>query len=333
MSLPRPHAVLCCPDHLASRVYGMGRRDQLSTLTTLHPRTVSEENFDAELPHLRDVEVMFATWGIPTLTAERLDAMPRLKAIFYAAGTVKQFAEPALKRGIRVVSAWRANGIPVAEFTLAQILLSTKGYFANSRAYTGPSTRSVAPTGLGNFGQTVAILGAGAIGRLVIELLKPFQLTVAVFDPYLSDPDAAKLGVGKVSLEQAFEESIVVSNHIANVPATVGLLRGPHFRAMQQGATFINTGRGAQVNEPELIEVLKARPDLTALLDVTDPEPPIIGSPLWTMKNVVLSSHIAGSIGNEVVRLADCAIGEFERWRDGQPLQHEVTLDMLDRMA
>jgi phosphoglycerate dehydrogenase-like enzyme len=102
---------------------------------------------------------------------------------------------------------------------------------------------------------------------------------------------------------------------------------------MQQGATFINTGRGQQINEQELIEVLKERPDLYALLDVTWPEPPPDGSPLYTLANVKLSSHIAGSIGNEVVRMADLVIEEFLCWQAGLPLQHEVTLDMLERMA
>lgn len=69
---------------------------------------------------------------------------------------------------------------------------------------------------------------------------------------------------------------------------------------MRQGATFINTGRGAQVDEAGLIEVFKRRPDLTALLDITCPEPPEDGSELYTLPNIHLSSHIAGSKNDEV---------------------------------
>ena len=83
------------------------------------------------------------------------------------------------------------------------------------------------------------------------------------------------------------------------------MLNAALFRSMRPGATFINTGRGAQVNESDMAAVFGARPDLTALLDVTWPEPPEAGSPLYTLPNVHLSSHIAGSLGNEVVRMAD----------------------------
>jgi phosphoglycerate dehydrogenase-like enzyme len=314
-------------------VYAKGRRERVASVVNLVPGTFDETNLGARLGELADVEVIFSTWGMPRLTPAHLDAMPKLKAIFYAAGTVKAFSTPVLDRGIVLMSAWRMNAIPVAEMTLALILLSTKGYFANSDQSTDRASQAAAPVGLGIFEQTVALLGAGAIGQKLIELLRPFELDVVVFDPYLSDDDAKTLGVRKVTLEEAFADAIVVSNHLANVRATVGMLRGEHFAAMKQGATFINTGRGAQVNEAELIAVLRSRPDLYALLDVTDPEPPANNSPLWTLSNVKLSAHIAGSHGNEVVRMADLAIEEFLRWERGEPLQHQVTREMLDRMT
>ena len=103
--------------------------------------------------------------------------------------------------------------------------------------------------------------------------------------------------------------------------------------AMREGATFINTGRGAQVVEADLIAVLEARPDLTALLDVTWPEPPAADSKLWALPNALISPHIGGTIGHEVTRLADCAIGEFERWQAGQPLRYQVTREVLATMG
>lgn len=326
-------AILCCSQATADQVFGMGRQDRLREIVDLYPHVITEKTFEEHAEALAKAEVMFGTWGIAKLTPLRYDMMPRLKAIFYAAGTVKMFAESALERGIRVVSAWRVNAIPVAEFTLAQIILSAKGYFANTAAFTSRAAQKTAPRGQGNFEQTVALLGAGAIGRKLIELLRPYRLNVVVFDPFLTDEDAKDLGVEKVSLEDAFSRGAVISNHIANIPDTIGMLGGDLFRSMQPGATFINTGRGAQVNEPEMIAALKERPDLFALLDVTHPEPPVEGSPLYTLPNVKLSTHIAGSIGNEVVRMADLVIEEFLCWQAGLPLAHEVTADMLERMA
>ncbi len=187
--------------------------------------------------------------------------------------------------------------------------------------------------GDGNFDTTVALLGAGMIGKKVIELMKPFRLRAIVFDPFLPQADSDKLVVEKVSLADAFYRGMVVSNHLANVPATRRLLRREHFNAMPENAVFINTGRGATVVETDLADVLRNRPDLTALLDVTDPEPPNVESPFYDLPNLLLSSHIAGSIGREVTRMADTAIEEFLKWRDEKPLRYAVTREMLDTMA
>ncbi len=137
----------------------------------------------------------------------------------------------------------------------------------------------------------------------------------------------------KVELDEAFALGDVVSNHVANVPSTVGILRGEHFAAMPPDATFINTGRGATVRHDELLRVLQSRPDLTALLDVTEPEPLPPDSPFWTLPNVQLTSHIAGSIGDEVVRMADTVFAEFDLWRSGRPFNYAITPAMLETMA
>jgi phosphoglycerate dehydrogenase-like enzyme len=171
------------------------------------------------------------------------------------------------------------------------------------------------------------------IGRGVIELLRPFGLKVLVYDPFLPPETAAKLGVTPVSLEQAFAQADVVSNHVANLPTTVGMLTGAHFRSMRPNATFINTGRGKTVREEEMAQVLGERQDLTALLDVVHPEPPRDENPLFRLPNVFFSPHIAGSLGHEVVRLADYALASFDAWRNGAAIPHNVSLEMLETMA
>lgn len=322
------------------RVWTPERRARASTLTRLLDGVVTRENLDADLDRLdaegklAEIEVIFSTWGMPLLTPKYLERMPRLQIVFYAAGSVQEFARPLLEGGATVVSAWQANAVPVAEFTLGQILLANKGYWANRDAYREKRSRLRGlPHGKGNYRETVALLGAGAIGRRVIELLKPFQLSIVVFDPFLPSSEAERLGVESVSLKEAFTRGYVVSNHLADNGGTRGLLTEELFGLLQTGATFINTGRGRTVDEAGFARVFASRTDLTALLDVTFPEPPLPDSPLWSLPNVHLTGHIAGSIGNEVGRMADWMLDEYERWRSGTPLHYAVTLEALERMA
>jgi phosphoglycerate dehydrogenase-like enzyme len=321
----RKAAFFCNDANARYTVFGAGRWERINHLVDIHPAVVSQSNIDAELPHLAQIEVILSTWGMFVLTPQQLARLPQLKVIFYAAGSVKRFAAPLLEAGVTVVSSWAANAVPTAEFAMAQILLANKGYHRN--------LRDRAFKGRGNFGSSVAIIGAGMVGSKVIELLGPFELDVIACDPYLSQKRAAELGVELVSLEEAFKRASVVSNHAANIPETVGMLRRDHFSSMQQHASFVNTGRGASVVEEDLIAVLQERPDLTALLDVTWPEPPVEGSVFYSMPNVVLSGHLAGSCGDEVMRMADYAAQEMEAWLAGRPLRYEVTPEMLDRMA
>ena len=333
--MKRKTAFVCDRSGSVERVYAHGRRERISEITDLHPVVVNTGNLAEQAPSLAEAEVVFSTWGMPLLTDEQLALLPSLKAVFYAAGSVKRFAEPLLHRGIIVVSAWAANGVPVAEYALAQILLANKSYFRNVRQCAMPDGRRAAVKDMaGNFCETVAILGAGVIGSKLIELLKPFTLNVIVWDPFLSQERATELGVEKVgSLAEAFSRGLVVSNHLANVPETRGLLHGELYGLMRRNATFINTGRGATVVEADLARVLAERPDLIALLDVTDPEPPEDSSPFFSLPNILLTSHIAGSQGDEVVRMADYMIGEFLSWDRGDPLRYRVTEDMLATMA
>lgn len=316
-------------------VFGQGRRERIAEITELYPHVVTGANFDAHAAALSGVEVIFATWGIPRFTERHFASMPNLKAVFYAAGNVRAFADALVERGIVLVSAWDINAIATSEMCLAEILLSLRGYFRNVRLYKDrrdPAVRlSFARPGIN--GETVGLIGLGKIATRLRNHLAGFPLKVIVHDPFLSPERAAAMDVESVSLDEVFRRAFVVSNHIPNLPSTQGVLEGRHFESMRDGATFINSGRGAQVVEADLIRVLTARPDLTALLDVTAPEPPAPDSPLWSLANVVISPHIGGTTGDEVVRMADCAIAEFEAWVAGRPLRYQVTAEVLETMG
>lgn len=328
---------LCEKNDKIFSVYNAETIFELQKLTNVEKKIYTKADVVREPNAFSDVDVVFSTWGMPEFTeGEIRTCFPRLKCVFYGAGTVRKFARPFINCGVKIYSAWAANAVPVAEMTVAQIILSNKGYFLTNRIYreTGKeSAKAVFKKCNGNYGETVGIIGAGMIGKMVIQMLKQYNLKVIVFDPFLSDEKADELGVEKCELAELFERAFVVSNHLANNEQTQGMLCYDHFRRMRENAVFINTGRGAQVVEDDLVRALTERPDLTALLDVTYPEPPVEGHPFYTLPNCLITPHIAGSAGDEVERMGEYMLREFKAYLSGAPTRYEVTEKMLETMA
>ena len=106
-------------------VYAPTVRERLAAMVVLDPFVYAKNDLLATPDAFAEVEIVFSTWGMPVLTEEEIATLfPNLKCLFYAAGTVQTFARPFLKRGVRIFSAWAANAVPVAEYTVAEIILS-----------------------------------------------------------------------------------------------------------------------------------------------------------------------------------------------------------------
>lgn len=307
----------------------LAKRGELSNI-------ISSKNIEENKDFLKECEVAFTTWGVPIFTSEQIKKyMPNLKAVFYAAGSVQHFAKPYLENGIRVFSAFAANAVPVAEYTFAQISLATKGYFQSAKLYKlNRGTAYVhSNTSPGNFHAKIGIVGLGAIGSMIAEKLKALDVNVYAYDPFVSKEKADKLNVTLVSLEEIFKECDVISNHLANKKELNDIFNKDLFKLMKKRSVFINTGRGAQVNEGDLARSLLAHPSRTALIDVIKNEKVPCFSPLYWCRNAIITPHIAGSSGQEPQRMAYYMFDELDRYINNEASCYEVTLEMLKTMA
>jgi len=274
-----------------------------------------------------ETEVLFASWGAPALDEDRLARLPNLKLVLYGAGMPALATDAFWATGIPLCTAKSANAIPVSEYVLGAILLSLKGFWACQRITASGVWAKPTHRRPGLLGSTVGLIGLGEIGRLVRARLEAHELRVRTYDPFC--PDQANTD----SLEELFAQSDVVSLHAPNVPANRGLITESLLASLPEGATFLNTARGALVDEEAMARVAAARPDLTFLLDVTDPEPPAADSPLFRLPNVVMTPHIAGCEGAECRRMGRLMVEEHDRFVRGEPLLHRYPAEQRAHLA
>ncbi|ALE04666.1 hypothetical protein AL755_00185 (plasmid) [Arthrobacter sp. ERGS1:01] len=311
--------------HLVDSLFTTAALAHLKSIVQLRDAVLTgPSTTDAQLAA---TEILIGGWGCPVLDGDLLARMPLLHTVIYTAGTVKGFATDELfARGVKISSGADTNALPVAEFTLAAILLAGKRVFELDAGYraTGdyrPFARQ--PRQWGNYGITVGIISASRIGRRVIELLAPFDVNVLLYDPIHTVP-----GVENVDFDYLLAHSDVVSLHAPELPETRHMVDAGALALMRDGATLINTARGSLVDDRALLAELTAR-RLHAVVDVTEPDVLPAGSPWFDAPNLTLTPHIAGSQGNEMFRLGDSAVREIERVLAGRPLRHLVRQEAL----
>ena len=313
---------------VVNRVFPPRRLQTIGTgLRLLSPVPMEDFTSPRSQELLAETDILITGWGCPKLDAAALTAAPRLTHVLHAGGTVKHHVgDECWDRGIEVSTAADANSIPVAEYTVAMILLANKRVLQIARKLHTEKTEiepdQVFPD-MGNFGKRVGIIGASRIGKHVIRLLKSYDVQVVVADPFLDDAAAADLGVERVSLEELVAGSDVVSLHAPSLPSTRNLIHQGLVASFKPGATFINTARGELVDQDALLRRIQ-QGDLYAVLDVTTPWVLPADSGFYTHPNVLLTPHLAGSLGMELERMAVSTIEEAQRISRGEPLLHPL---------
>ncbi|MFG1807715.1 hydroxyacid dehydrogenase [Streptomyces sp. NPDC049040] len=329
---PEHHALVVMSRSSFEAHFDRARLARLASLVALGDPVWTD---DLDTPEARrrlaEVEVLITSWGAPNLTPSRLAAAPKLQAVLHSAGSVRGLVgEDVWRRGIRVTSAADANAIPVAEYALAAIIFAgKKAPFLSSdqeRAYGGWG--SVTGYGdLSNFGRTIGVVGFSRVGRRVVELLGLMDaVNCLVADPYADAEEVAAAGATLVTLDDLLPQADVLSLHAPELKETLHLIGAEQLSLLPDHATVINTARGSLIDSAALAAECESG-RLFAILDVTDPEPLPLDHPLRRLARVMITPHIAGSLGTEISRLTDHTLDELERWTNHQPLTAEVTAD------
>ncbi len=323
---PRPRGLFAMGRRHRDALFPPAAIQRLTRHVDLDPQLVAED-FD-RMPDLASVELLITSWGCPPLDGDVLARMPALKAVVHAAGSVKHHVtEACWERGLRVSTAAAANAVPVAEYTVAAVLFANKrvleisGLYREHRAALDWSAHF---PGFGNYRRTVGVVGASLVGRRVLELLRPFDFDLLLADPTLDPASARAMGARLVELDELLAGSDVVSLHAPELPETYHLLDARRLSLLRDGATLVNTGRGSLIDSEALTaEAVSGR--IHAVLDVTEPEVLPATSPLYSLPNVLLTPHIAGSLGNELLRITSSALDEVERYCGGREFAYPVT--------
>lgn len=322
---------------VAQRIFPAHVLDALESHATLLSRSVMTE-FESEASQalLAEADVLITGWGCAFIDQKVLDTAPRLKYILHSGGTVKNHVGAACwDRGLHISTAADANSIPVAEYTVAMIILANKRVLQVGREVHAVRTMFDAETAfpdMGNYGKRVGIIGASKIGRHVIRLLRPYDLEVVVSDPYLTDEDARLLGVTKVSLDELCSTSDVVSLHAPSLASTYHLINAGHIASFKERATFINTARGEIVDQDALLARVQ-QGDLFTVLDVTTPWELQSDSGFFNHPNAFITPHMAGSLGTELERMAMSTVAETVRLARGEALRFRLPPEELELTA
>jgi phosphoglycerate dehydrogenase-like enzyme len=286
---------------------------------------------------LAETEILVTGWGCPIVDAGVIAMAPRLKLIAHSAGTVKFLITPEIyEAGIAVTHAADANAVPVAEFTLAAILFSNKQVFRLHRLYLADHSRRLAhevmDQPIGNYRKTIGLIGASRIGRKVAAFLQPFDFDVLLYDPYVLSGDPVTAHAELVELDDLLAGSDVVSVHAPSLPSTRHMLGQRELGLLRDGATLINTARGALIDEDALLAELRTG-RIDAVIDVTDPEIPPPDSDFYRLENVFLTPHVAGAAGTERARLGRITVEEIERFIAGEPMRFAIEPAALPLLA
>ncbi len=291
----------------------------------------------AEGQHLAAV---ITTWGAPAFPVAFWEAHPECKFFGHMAGSVKHFfPDPTpqylVDHGITVVAGQIGLGINVAEATVGLMIALSRHWGTMWHACRHEGTWRIdsvpfEPQGL--LGATVGIVSASVIGRMVMDLIKPFRCHVLCYDPYLSEYAAGQLGVERVELHELLSRADIISMHHPQTPETDRMIGRAEFAQIRDGAVFINTARPRALDPEALLEAAQQNRFQIAL-DVTEPEPLPADHALRACPNVWIMPHRAGTGQYGSLLVGDVVMEGLDEFLQGRPITRRYPIERLHLMA
>ena len=283
-----------------------------------------------------DCDTYITGWGSPRLDTEILNAAPNMKLHVHLCGTVVPFVSDAgWERGIRVLSGNRFFAESVAEGTLAYMLAALRDIpYYSTRLHDQRKWRSGTFYNSGLAGKRIGIISYGAIARHLVRILSVFRVKLYVYDiAPLPAEDVAKYGLHQASMEEIFSECDIITVHTPLFDATHHLIGQPLLSRIREGALFINTSRGAVIDQDALEREL-ADGRFRAFLDVYEKEPPAPNCPLYDLPNVMMMPHMGGPTIDLRAFITETLLREADGYlREDLPTPSEITRQMSLTMS
>lgn len=300
------------------------------------------EVWPGELPPPYDLirEKVATCDGLVALLTDRidaalLDAAPRLKVVSnYAVGFNNIDIPAATVRGVAVGNTPGVLTDATADLAFCLLLAAARRLVDGheyGRAGKWKTWEPLGHIGQDLVGRTLGVVGMGRIGQALAKRCRlGWDMTVLYHDVQANAQAEATLGARRVDLDTLLAQADFVSVHTDLNDSTRGLFNTASFRKMKPTAVFVNTARGPIVVEADLIEALRAGTIFAAGLDVTDPEPPPPGSPLYGVPNLIVAPHIASATTGTRNAMADICARNLIAGVRGEPLPAWVNPEVAD---
>jgi phosphoglycerate dehydrogenase-like enzyme len=248
---------------------------------------------EALVERLAEADVVITNRERTRFDAELFAALPRLRLVAQTGdGTPNIDLAAAAARGVQVANTPGASTTAMVELTIGLMVAWLRRFAEQEQALrAGEWPR---PDGLGLFGKTLGIVGFGRLGRATSRAALFFGMRVVAWSRRLTPAAATAAGIEYRDLGSLLAESDVVSLHVRLTPETRAMITAEHLARMKPSALFVNTARGAIVDEAALAEALRAGRLAGAALDVYEQEPLPVDSPLRSLPNVLLTAHCGG---------------------------------------